>query len=269
MRTVTGNLNRITKAKSDIKKALENKGVDVGDVTIDKYADKINQISGGDKPINVFNGLDLVDKDLDLLGWDYPTGMKSLSGMFNSLPVRFISVGGWDTGNCEDMSKMFKGTLYLKEIKGLDDLNTSNVTNMQRMFESTFMANEWDFNDEKWLSTWNVSKVKNMSFMFACNTRLQGLDISGWDMSNVEDATDMFTDCWELETLQFGSGLKVSIDFYRTDKLSVDSLMSVINGVANVRNVSERPVLRFGSVNLAKLTADQKAIAINKGWSLE
>ena len=265
MKTVTENLNRIIQAKSDIKNAIENKGVDVGDVTIDKYADKINQITSVDKPINVFSGLDLKEKELDLLGWEYPTGMKSLSGMFNGLPVSFISVGRWQTDDCEDMSYMFSTTLYLEEIKGLDDLNTSNVVNMRGMFESAFMHGTWNLD----LSTWDVSKVKNMSNQFAYDTKLMGLDISGWDMSSVENANGMFSNCWELETLRFGGGLKVSTDFDGCDNLSVDSLLSVINGVANVRNVEQKPVLRFGAINLAKLTSEEKAIAINKGWSLE
>lgn len=264
--TIAENINRILQAKSDIKSAIENKGVEVGNITIDKYADKINQITSVDKPINVFEGLNLMGKDLDLVGWDYPTGMKSLSGMFNGLPVKSINVGGWQTEECEDMSNLFSTTLYLEELKGMKDLNTSNVVNMNGMFGATFMKGvEWDLN----LAEWNTGKVKNMDNLFRDNIGLKRLDVSGWDMSSVESASDMFVNCYELETLYFGYGLKVSVDFTGCDKLSVDSLLSVINGVANVRNEEQKPVLTFGASNLTKLTDAQKAIAINKGWSLE
>ena len=46
--TIAENLQRIIQAKADIKVAIENKGVVVGDITIDNYADKINQIEQGE-----------------------------------------------------------------------------------------------------------------------------------------------------------------------------------------------------------------------------
>lgn len=51
---IAENIQRITDAKNAIKSAIENKGVEVGDVTIDEYASKINSIQqgegGGDTP---------------------------------------------------------------------------------------------------------------------------------------------------------------------------------------------------------------------------
>lgn len=44
---IADNLNRIIQAKADIKSAIEDKGVSVGDITIDGYAAKIAEIEGG------------------------------------------------------------------------------------------------------------------------------------------------------------------------------------------------------------------------------
>lgn len=45
--TIAENLQRIQTAKTDIKTAIENKGVNVGDITIDGYAAKIDEITVG------------------------------------------------------------------------------------------------------------------------------------------------------------------------------------------------------------------------------
>ena len=46
--------------------------------------------------------------------------------------------------------------------------------------------------------------------------------------------------------------------------LTVESLMNVINNLSTVYKLE----LKFGSINLSKLTAQQIAIATNKGWTL-
>ena len=43
--SIASEITRLQNAKSDIKASIENKGVTVGDGTIDTYASKINEIS--------------------------------------------------------------------------------------------------------------------------------------------------------------------------------------------------------------------------------
>ena len=45
--SIATEITRIKTAKADIKSAIEEKGVEVGNGTIDTYADKIGEISGG------------------------------------------------------------------------------------------------------------------------------------------------------------------------------------------------------------------------------
>ena len=47
MSQLTDNLNLIASIKSDIKSAIENKGVDMTGVSFPGYASKIGEISGG------------------------------------------------------------------------------------------------------------------------------------------------------------------------------------------------------------------------------
>ena len=46
--SISTEIQRIMTAKANIKTAIENKGVTVGDETIDTYAEKIGEIVSGD-----------------------------------------------------------------------------------------------------------------------------------------------------------------------------------------------------------------------------
>jgi hypothetical protein len=66
----------------------------------------------------------------------------------------------------------------------LNFIDTSLITDMSSLFSTIYS----DFNGN--ISEWNVSKVKNMSNMFA-GSRFNG-NISKWNVSNVENMTEMF-----------------------------------------------------------------------------
>jgi hypothetical protein len=76
----------------------------------------------------------------------------------------------------------------------------------------------------------------------------------------------MLNDCSNLTNLGGFKGLKADFDLSYCEKLTHESLMNVINNLAEVETYT---TLTLGSVNLDKLTDDEKAIAINKGWILE
>lgn len=89
-------------------------------------------------------------------------------------------------------------TQYLKNMKtieGLQNLNTSIVTNMDEMFLMCSSLTTLD------LSLFNTSNVTSMFSMFMDCSSLRMLDISSFDISNVEDMTFMFFGCSELTTI--------------------------------------------------------------------
>ena len=51
------------------------------------------------------------------------------------------------------------------------------------------------------MSRWDVSNVRDMSYMFDGCTSLQNLGVSGWDVSNVRDMSYMFDECTSLQNL--------------------------------------------------------------------
>ena len=73
---------------------------------------------------------------------------------------------------------MFGGCHKLKEIKGLNRLNTSKVTNMSGMFEECNVLENID------LSNFNTDNVTDMSFMFNKCNNLKSLNLKNFSITN-------------------------------------------------------------------------------------
>ena len=91
--------------------------------------------------------------------------------------------------------KWFSSFSYLVSIEGIENLNTSNVTDMSFMFSSCYKLVSLD------LSKFDTSKVTDMSQMFSSCFELASLDLSKFDTSNVTDMSFMFSSCYELASL--------------------------------------------------------------------
>ena len=74
----------------------------------------------------------------------------------------------------------------LETIEGIQYLNTSNVTNMNRMFARCYSLTSLD------LSNFDTSNVTSMNSMFEECYSLSSLDLSNFDTSNVTDMGSMF-----------------------------------------------------------------------------
>lgn len=110
--------------------------------------------------------------------------------------VEYIDVSKLDTSKVNDMSYAFyifaRSSTKVTFI-GLDKWNTSNVTNMKRMFGYAAVNASRVVLD---ISGWDVSNVTDMYRMFTefgYNASTFGLgDLSKWDVSNVTDMYEMF-----------------------------------------------------------------------------
>lgn len=82
---------------------------------------------------------------------------------------------------------MFYEEMYpnLLEINGLESLDMSQCTNTRAMFAGFQGQIEG-------IAEWDVSKVKDTSFMFVGCTELLTLDIASWDVSSVRRMSAMF-----------------------------------------------------------------------------
>ena len=93
----------------------------------------------------------------------------------------------------------FSGCSNLTEIKDIQNLNTSIVTDMAYMFDDCKNLKSLD------LSSFNTNNVSDMSRMFYNCSSLTTLDLSNFNTNNVSDMSRMFYNCSSLTTLNLNS----------------------------------------------------------------
>ena len=198
-----------------------------------------------------------------------------------------------NTSNVTNMNQMFN---YCTNLTTIPQLNTSNVTNTAQMFYGCTHLTT--------IPQLNTSNVTSMSYMFGSCTNLT--TIPQLDTSNVTNMSYMFDSCINLTTIHRLNGEKLTVvagtfsnckslenfngiinlgqayltaqsanyssyklNLSYSNKLTQDSLMNVINNLYDIKTKGVKPQqLVLGSTNLAKLTAEEVAIATNKGWTV-
>jgi len=93
----------------------------------------------------------------------------------------------------------FEGFSAVTEIRGLDNLNTSEVTDMSRMFAGCSALRSLD------VSRFDTSRVTDMSSMFSGCSSLTELDLYFFDTSKVTDMHAMFNGCKGLTAIDLRS----------------------------------------------------------------
>lgn len=271
-------IGRIQNAKTSIKTAIENKGVEVGDGLIDTYASKIDKILASD------------EERLEIKDASYLFYNGARVDAMNEL-IKSIS------DDCISFSNMYYSCKTLTEFPSL---NTGNGESFSNMYYSCNNCQYYPLIDTK--------NGKTFASMHAANTKI--VESPAYNTSNGETFNSMFEYCNYIVTipeLDFGKANRVNsifsnclrleniggfkdlgkgytqksnnYSYYKLDlsvatKLTHDSLMNVINNlydlnlsydVANGGTLYTQQLV-LGTTNMAKLTADEIAIATNKGW---
>ena len=91
---------------------------------------------------------------------------------------------------------MFNGCHKLKEIKGIHNFDTKNVTNMAGMFRQCTDLKKLD------VSEFNTFNAINFNSMFQECFILEYLDLSKFNTSNVTDMENMFKYCHKLKEIK-------------------------------------------------------------------
>lgn len=141
-------------------------------------------------------------------------GVENLKEMFAYCRrLTKLSVGHWIMQQCKTMAGMFKGCEKLKEID-VSKWDVSNVEDFSSMFEgcNSLTAQIWKRYDKPEnqylgisdLRAWATPKAKTTSHMFKRCINMQEIDLSKFDMRNVENAQGMFQDCYNLRNIVCG-----------------------------------------------------------------
>ena len=255
-------------------------------------ADSIREKKGTTEliPASAFDTeIDSISGGVDINDYYLTSGNK----YYNRIYYYIKKIPLIDTSNVTNMNSMFSAC---KELRNIPQLNTSAVTNMNNTF--------YDCGYLKTIPQLDTSNVTSMYYMFGnCSslTTIPQLDTSNTtsvrnmfslcqqlieipqlDLSKVTNVEQAFMWCYALTTLGGFQNLGMAYDtsksanytYYRLDlstspKLTHDSLMNVINGLYDIANKGcNAQQLILGSTNLAKLTAEEIAIATNKGFNV-
>ncbi len=118
-----------------------------------------------------------------------------------------------------DSSGVFSNFINLGKIDGLENFDTSGVTNMIGMFSGVgnITAN---------FNALNTKKVENMSNMFS-GSKIENIDISEFDTSNVINMTSMFS----------GTNFQ-TLDLSGWDVTQLKNMSSMFSGMSNLQELN-------------------------------
>lgn len=222
---------------------------------------------------NLENGTDMfVSSDIESFISNTPN-LKIGDYMFYS--SKLITFESSDLSNLTTSTEMFGFSKYTGEF----NYDMPNVTNMSWMFEYNINLTSVNINVPELLyadgSFMNCSSLKSLIMhspkMDHCDDLLLGVtsitDLT-IDFSSLTSQTGtMFESGIQLTNLTMEGTIDVACSFVRCELLTVDSLLSILNALTDRTNL-EIFNCELGSGNLAKLTDEQKQIAINKNWTL-
>jgi len=156
----------------------------------------------------------------------------------------------------ETTESWFSGCVFLYWVKGIENLNTSEVTKMNDMFKgceslTSLVLDGFDtskvtdmsgmFEDCKNLTTlvlngFDTSKVTDMSCMFEDCNNLAIVDLSDFDTHKVTDMTSMFEYCNKLTTIYVDGGWNT--DKVKNAKYMFNCCTSIMGGEGTTYDIN-------------------------------
>ena len=217
---------------------------------------------------------------LDLSHFNTPKLNDMNSMFYGCLMVNDINMDNFNTSNVTTMANLFYNCSNLSSIN-LSSFNTHRLENMSGMFNSCKSLMNIDINH---FVTDNVTNMASLFTGCSCNIEFtnkntekvtsafamfnvyygESINLSGMSLRSSTNNDSFITVAHSL--VDFVAPHDICEDINITaDNLTVESLMSIIN---NLADVSKPKVLEIGANNISKLTDEQLAIAINKNWTI-
>ena len=174
----------------------------------------------------------------------------------NCYSLQSLDLSGWDTGSVTTLSSAWNACYSLQSLN-LSGWDVSSVTTMAYAWQNC--CNLQSLN----LSGWDVSSVTTLQNAWQYCYSLQSLNLSGWDVSRLSTNVaypngGMLIDYWP-------SVISINQNYSSAAALSIASLLRIIDSLPVVTGAR---TLTLGQNNKLKLTAEQIAVATQKGWTV-
>lgn len=249
--SIASEIQRLQGAKANIKAAIEQKGVTVGDGTIDTYAAKIDEISGGGSCVEfdrylktaTFTSLNMFGKSEAVLNFD---NMSVFMNLF--------SIDSADNANTT--------------VEHLTINSSNEITSLQSMLYCNNAGRDYVL--KRVTLNFSTKNCTNFQHAFTNQQVVEIVDGTPLDMSAVTVATrtGAFTTTPALKEVRFvKESIPLNISFAQSANLSTDTIQSIIDGLADLTGGTAQTLTLHATVG-AKLTDTQKATITAKNWKL-
>ena len=233
--SINEQISRIQSAKQNIKQALIDKGVAVGDERLDEYGALVEGISSGGNTLKTLldntklcQGLFMYYKGnnlSDLIKYNDTENVTDFSYMYNSCS-KATSFPELNTSNGTEFSYMY---CECSSATSLPQLNTSKGTNFAHMYDTcssvtsfpqvdTSKANNFSSMYESCSSATslpqlNTSKGTNFNSMFYGCYEVKKIDISSFNISSTSYTLKWCYECYSLKAVVIRSfGTKYTLN---------------------------------------------------------
>ena len=151
-----------------------------------------------------------------------------------------------NTSEVKDMCRMFYGCSALTALD-LKNFNTKNVTDMSSMFAKCWALTSLD------LKNFNTQNVTDMSLMFSRCVALTSLDLKDFNTQNVTDMSSMFFNCSELTSLDLQHFNTQNVTDMKAMFTNCISLTSLDLKNFNTQNVTDMSWMFYNCTALTSL----------------
>lgn len=260
--SIATEITRIETAKANIKTAIENKGVTVGDGRIDTYAEKIGEIPGVEE--------------------GYKQGYEiGFEDGFNSAPPNLLQYiyspprfeGGVFPENLRDVTFNFP---FIITYTGSNHFNNTNLTGITIIAENaTKVQLYYMFTNNKSLKYIDLSKCGNgvVNVVNEANNGFWGCNqlenvIGILDFSNATRTNTVFSGCSALKEVRIApQSIKLNFHFNNSPNLSPETIQSIIDGLADLTGQTAQTITWHSAV-FARMTDEQITQIVNKNWNI-
>lgn len=222
-------------------------------------------------------------ESIDLTGFDTSRTTSMQTVFKNCASLKSVDLSSWDISKAYTMGGFFEGCSNLETVNlNVKVKNNSNSIPINDLFYNCGKLQSVDLRNF-------VTNIVSADFLFNGCGSLETINMDGVNLglingqsSNLGAFRSAFKNCNSLVNLIFGNNLgaalsssssvnQFNVDLTSCSLLTHDSLVDFLTKLADVSDKGA-PVavttVRLGATNLAKLTAEEIAIATNKGWTV-
>jgi len=172
--------------------------------------------------------------------------LNTNAGEYNTITKTVTFAQGIDTSNITNMNHMFENCTALESVD-MSGFDTSNVTNMSFMFNGCSSLTGLN------VSNFNTANVTDMHYMFTDCSSLTGLNVSNFNTAKVITMTSMFEGCSSLTSLNL-SAFNTALVTDMSSMFSGCSTLSSLNiSSFNTANVTDTQNMFRGCSSLTSL----------------